>query len=229
MQQDDHRARHAAHRGSAPRMLVVVLAAAVVVTAGSLLLSWVDADGEQDAASDIQILSRAGIEAELDLGPHADLGVPAAPEVMPSEGRTEPDSADWEELLPRLQEAARADPSDRNIQRKLALAYYNLGRLNEALAIYESLLEAEEDPVLRNRLGNTLRDMGDTAGAEAAYRQAIAEDSALAPPYLNLAELLWRQGRTEQGLAIIDRGLAAVPEEQRAPLQEARAVLSARP
>jgi hypothetical protein len=140
----------------------------------------VDADGEQDAASDIQILSRAGIEAELDLGPHADLGVPAAPEVMPSEGRTEPDSADWEDLFPVCR-GGTSRPLDRNIQRKLALAYYNLGRLNEALAIYESLLEAEEDPCC-GTAGQHSSRYGRHRRRGRSLPPSYRRDSALAPP-----------------------------------------------
>mgnify|MGYP000920520973 CR=1 FL=1 len=210
-------------------MLAVIVVAAVLVVAGSLMAHWMADDAEDGGADGIRVLPGADTKAGPDLDPSGDSGdqdAPISPAVMPAAERIAPDSADWQELLPRLQQAARADPTDRNAQRKLALAYYNLGRLTEALGIYEALLKAEEDPVLRNRLGNTLRDMGDTGGAEDAYRQAIAEDPALAPPYLNLAELLWRQGRTDEALAIIDRGIAAVPEEQRAALQAARALLS---
>lgn len=133
----------------------------------------------------------------------------------------------WEELLTRLEAAVEAAPNDVNLLRKLAIAYYNLGRYDEAAAIYERLLADGEDAVLRSRLGNTLRDMGDAAGAEAAYRRAIEDDPTLAPPYLNLAELLWRQGRDEEALAVLDQGLAAVPEENRARLVEGRAAIIA--
>jgi tetratricopeptide (TPR) repeat protein len=147
------------------------------------------------------------------------------PTVAPTPGRVQPSKEEWAALLPRLREVADADPDDVNAQRKLALAYYNLGRLDEAAAIYERLLAIEEDAVLRNRLGNTLRDAGDVAGAGAAYRKAIADDPTLAPPYLNLAELLWRQGRDDEALATIDEGLGAVPEDSRATLEEGRKVL----
>jgi tetratricopeptide (TPR) repeat protein len=149
------------------------------------------------------------------------------PTVPAVSGRVQPSEEEWAALLPRLREVADADPDDVNAQRKLALAYYNLGRLDEAAAIYERLLAIEEDAVLRNRLGNTLRDAGDVAAAEAAYRNAIADDPTLAPPYLNLAELLWRQGRDDEALAIIDEGLKAVSEESRATLEEGREVLQA--
>jgi tetratricopeptide (TPR) repeat protein len=144
------------------------------------------------------------------------------PTVPVTPGRVEPSEKEWAALLPELQDLIAANPNDVNAQRKLALAYYNLGRLDEASAIYERLLTAKEDPVLRNRLGNTLRDLGDPAAAETAYRQAISDDPALAPPYLNLAELLWRQGRDTEALAVLDRGLAKVPEESRIALQKGR-------
>jgi tetratricopeptide (TPR) repeat protein len=145
--------------------------------------------------------------------------------VAPAAGRVQPSEAEWMAVLPRLEQIAAADPGDENAQRKLALAYYNLGRLDEAAAIYERLLAEREDPVLRNRLGNTQRDLGFAVGAEAAYRKAIADDPTLAPPYLNLAELLWRQGKDDEALALLDEGLVAVPEESRAALERGRRVL----
>jgi len=147
------------------------------------------------------------------------------PTIAPAPGRLQPSQDEWEALLPRVQAVVDENPGDVNALRKLALAHYNLGNLDEAAAIYEDLLAIEEDSVLRNRLGNTLRDMGDLAGAEAAYRQAIADDPTIAPHYLNLAELLWRQGRDQEALAVIDEGLAVVPEEKRATLEEGREAL----
>ena len=75
-------------------------------------------------------------------------------------------------------------------------------------------------------LADTLRDAGDEKGAETAYRKAITDDPTVAPPYLNLVELLWRQGRDEEALAVIDQGLAAVSEENRARLEAGRQVLT---
>lgn len=147
--------------------------------------------------------------------------------VAPPPGVQQPARETWEELLTRLEAAVESAPNDVNLQRKLALAYYNLARYEEAAAIYERLLASGEDAVLRSRLGNTLRDMGDAAGAEAAYRRAIEDDPTLAPPYLDLAELLWRQSRDDEALAVLDQGLAAVPEENRARLEEGRAAIIA--
>jgi tetratricopeptide (TPR) repeat protein len=150
----------------------------------------------------------------------------SAPTIEPAPGRLQPAEEQWTALLPRLQELADGDPDDVNVQRKLALAYYNLDRLDDAATIYKRLLAVEEDAVLRNRLGNTLRDMGDEKGAETAYRKAVTDDPTVAPPYLNLAELLWRQGRDDEALAVIDQGLAAVSEKNRARLEAGRQVLA---
>ncbi|MBC7293171.1 MAG: tetratricopeptide repeat protein, partial [Thermoleophilia bacterium] len=95
--------------------------------------------------------------------------------------RLQSSQEEWAQILPRVEQLVSKSPDDVNLQRKLALAYYNLGRLAEAKTIYEQLLAKQEDPVLRNRLGNTLRDMGDIAGAEAAYRKAMADNPALGP------------------------------------------------
>lgn len=143
----------------------------------------------------------------------------------PAEGVVRPSAEEWTALLPTLEESAAADPTDDYAQRRLALAYYNLGRLDEAEAIYLRLLDAGEDPVLRNRLGNILRDKGDLAGAEAVYRAVIAAAPTLAAAYLNLAEVLWRQSRDGKATAVIDQGLAAVAAGDRTALERAGAVL----
>ena len=186
------------------RTFVIAAMAAILVAAIALLVGFL-ADGAE--APSTPATSSPG------------------PTVAPAPGLSQPSEELWEALLPRLEAAVEAAPDDVNAQRKLALAFYNLGRFGEAAAIYQRLLAAEEDAVLRDRLGNTLRDRGDLAGAEAAYRKAIADDPTLAPPYLNLAELLWRQGRDQEALATIDEGLKAVPEESRGSLLQGRQVL----
>lgn len=150
-------------------------------------------------------------------------GLPAMPSPP---GREVPSRQEWAQLLPTLEKAVQTNPGDVTAKRKLALAYYNLGHLPQAKATYDGLLAVEENAVLRNRLGNTLRDMGNSAAAEEAYGKAIADDPKLAPPYLNLSELLWREGRTDKAIAIIDQGLTAVPQDSRAVLEQAHQVIT---
>lgn len=127
----------------------------------------------------------------------------------------------WAEALPILEKAAQENPDDMTAQRQLALAYYNLGLLEKARDIYLDLLQTKEDALLRNRLGNVLRDLGDLKGAERAYRQAIVTDPELANPYVNLAELLWRQHRDSEAVAVLQQGLTMVNPESRPFLEQA--------
>ena len=136
-------------------------------------------------------------------------------------------SAEWKALLPRLEEAAKKTPSDAAAQRRLAMAYFNLGRLDEAETIYKKLLAGQEEALVRNRLGNVYRAKGDLTQAEAAYRQAMKTEPTLPAPYLNLAELFWRQRRNQDALAMLTAGLAKVPAESRPPLEQAEKVIQA--
>lgn len=131
---------------------------------------------------------------------------------------------EWVGLLPQLQRAA--DSGDTSARRRLALALYNLGRLEEAQAIYEDLLAIEDDAVIRNRLGNTLRDRGDLKGAEAAYRLAISKDPALPAPYVNLAEIMWRTHRDTEAAAVLRQGMDVVAPGAKTGLEQALGYLS---
>lgn len=195
----------------------------MVLVVAISLLAHVWADDPSEITPDLEGPLVSAVTGTTDrLTPTEALTDPA---MAQAPGRVQPSRQEWEALLPRIQAVVDESPGDVNALRKLALAHYNLGRLDEAAAIYEELLAIGEDSVLRNRLGNTLRDMGDSAGAEAAYRKAIADDPAIAPHYLNLAELLWRQGRNQEALTVLNEGLESVPEERRAALEEGRRVL----
>jgi tetratricopeptide (TPR) repeat protein len=204
------------------RTLLVILLAVVLVVAIALIVRAL-AEDPSDRADELQGPLVSAVTGSTDRLTPGEAS--AALSVLPASGRVQPSEEEWAALLPKLEQVAAAVPDDADAQRALALAYYNVGRLDEAVAIYERLLGVEEDAVLRNRLGNALRDMDEVVEAEAAYRMAIADDPALAAPYLNLAELLWRQGRDDEALTVLDEGLEAVPEESRATLEQGRAVL----
>lgn len=134
---------------------------------------------------------------------------------------------EWSALLPRLEEEVSRHPDDDTARRRLALALYNLDRLDEAQAVYEEMLARGDDALLRNRLGNVLREKGDLAGAETAYRRAVSVDPTLPAPYINLAELLWRRRRTQEALDMLTQGASAVAPEARPALERAAAAIRA--
>lgn len=212
-------------KGRPPRgriALVVAMSAILVIVIAVIVSLLTHGDGL------VQTLPggpapQSGGNVPVGVSPSAPTGAPSLP---PLSERESPSQEQWEQLLPTLEANVAASPDDVNALRKLALAYYNLGRFADAAYLYQRLLAVKEDAVLRDRLGNTLRDAGDIAAAESAYRKAIADDPTLAPPYLNLAELLWRQGRDAEALDVLDEGMRAVPEDSHSALEKAREVLT---
>ncbi len=55
-------------------------------------------------------------------------------------------------------------------------------------------------------LGNAKRELGDAAGAEAAYHKCIALDPEMAQAHCNLGLLLGREGRFEEAIECLTRG-----------------------
>lgn len=133
---------------------------------------------------------------------------------------------EWQGLLARLHAGLAARPEDRLASRRLALALYNVGEFDEAEELYRRLLAEKDEPVLRNRLASVLRDKGELQAAEAMYREVLGADPALGAAYVNLAELLWRLGREDEALALLDEGKGMVAEEARAGLEQARSALT---
>jgi Flp pilus assembly protein TadD len=70
------------------------------------------------------------------------------------------------------------------------------------LAAWEDVARADPtDLVARHNLGCLHRDAGRLAPAEAHLRAALAIDPSVAAAHLNLADVLLRQGRTEEARA----------------------------
>jgi predicted O-linked N-acetylglucosamine transferase (SPINDLY family) len=73
-----------------------------------------------------------------------------------------------------------------------------------AALLYQTWLNRNPSPyahAVNFNLGATLNTLGDTAGAEAAYRRAIAIAPAFAQPRLNLGLLLERAGQVDAAMA----------------------------
>jgi predicted O-linked N-acetylglucosamine transferase (SPINDLY family) len=78
------------------------------------------------------------------------------------------------------------------------------GLLPLSALLYQTWLTRNQSPyahAVNFNLGATLNTLGDTAGAEAAYRRAIALAPAFAQPRLNLGLLLERSGQVDAAIA----------------------------
>ena len=86
---------------------------------------------------------------------------------------------------PLVEKLHTANPSDTNIARLLARIYAETGRLEEADAIYMTLLEnagAAKDPTLLADRGDVLIRLNRPAEAEIVLKQALAERAAFPSP-----------------------------------------------
>lgn len=131
----------------------------------------------------------------------------------------------YQAALPDLEAKAKAAPGDFTALLDLAVAYYNLDRFQDAASLYEQMLKLGEDPMLRNNYGNTLRDMGKTEEAEAAYRKALEEDPKLVVAYVNLASLLARGGSKDEAFKVLDEGIAKLEGADKTRLEKVKTAL----
>ena len=109
-----------------------------------------------------------------------------------------------------------------------------LERWEEAIAdARAALAETPGNRDLRRHLGNLLRASGDTAGAEAVFREAIRADPSDPEPYRGFAAVLAAQGREEAAarlsaaIACAFEGAAPPPPEDSASLAEGVALFEA--
>jgi len=85
---------------------------------------------------------------------------------------------------------------------------------------------AAEQPEAHLNLGLLAIRTGDAAGAEAAYRRALARDPAFVPGYVNLADLYRARGQEGEAERVLTEGLAQAP--QSADLHHALGLLRVR-
>ena len=120
------------------------------------------------------------------------------------------------DALESLKQAAAAENAS-------ALAHYHLGRLlgKGPEAVKELTLAAEIRPKwfdALSALGDVREQNGESAEAEAAYRQAIAVDNNRAPAYFGLATALRAQKKNEEALKALQEVVDRIPNHARAYL-----------
>lgn len=87
----------------------------------------------------------------------------------------------------------------------------------EAAAAYEAALRLDPyEPLAHFNRGNLRLRAGDAAGAERAYRQALALDEGMARAHTNLALALARSGRLSEALGHAVQAVEFAPADEAA-------------
>jgi GT2 family glycosyltransferase/tetratricopeptide (TPR) repeat protein/2-polyprenyl-3-methyl-5-hydroxy-6-metoxy-1,4-benzoquinol methylase len=108
-------------------------------------------------------------------------------------------------------------PDDAELRFREGNLLHDSGRLEEAAAAYRRVLETREERhfssvvqglagfLTRHHLALVHRDRGDLAAAEADWRRVVAEMPRYRPGWQGLGEVLLRQGRPAEALALAER------------------------
>lgn len=135
--------------------------------------------------------------------------------------------------LPKLEQAAEADPGKETPHYDLADAHYQARRFQDAWAefrmveayrmaveAFPEIAQAEQavqaDPSSREthfRLGTALARAQLLVPAEIAYKQAIALDDQYVDAYTNLGVVYYQMGRLSDALSQYDAALAVSPDD----------------
>lgn len=108
-----------------------------------------------------------------------------------------------EEALAYLEAAVAAPDASLQAHLYLGMAYQQLNRPDDAVAVYTKILPDAGDSaaLVAYSLGNVYYGKRDFASAETCYTQAIGEDGSFAPAYLNRANARLQTGEVDLAVA----------------------------
>jgi tetratricopeptide (TPR) repeat protein len=126
------------------------------------------------------------------------------------------------EALPFLESAAAEDPANVRAFLYLGMSYFQLERLDEAIAVYRRVLPraGAESARIAFNLGNAYYVKEEMILAEQFYTQAIDTDGAFSSAYLNRANTRVRTGSLREALADYERYLALETRSPKRPQVE---------
>lgn len=132
------------------------------------------------------------------------------------------DTRGMREATASAEAAQAADPG--GVWPAIALSYARAkaGSGDEAVTLARTAVDGGGGPSAQAALGNALAAGGDTAGAEAAYRAAIAEDESQIGPAIGLAGLLRTSGRAAEAEPLLNQVLERSPGAVSAYMELAR-------
>ncbi len=107
--------------------------------------------------------------------------------------------------------AVAADPE--GVWPTIAISHRRVkeGQADEAVSLAQKAIDAGGGAAAQAALGHALRAKGDMAGAEAAYRAAMAADERRVAPVIGLASVLRSAGRAAEAEPLLNQVLEASP------------------
>ena len=130
----------------------------------------------------------------------------------------------FEDAVPVLQRALSLDPTHPNTRYNLALAEWNAGRAEGAIATLGPLIGSDgRDEDALTLAAELYESKNDTPRAVALLRQAIVANPKEAAAYLQFSSLSLNHSSLQVGIDMLNAGITQIPGEPR--LYLARAVL----
>jgi tetratricopeptide (TPR) repeat protein len=117
-----------------------------------------------------------------------------------------------------------ADGKNANLNAQVTLirAYLGNGQAEKARALSEDMLaKSPQDPAVRFIAAAVKGALGDTAGADAAYRDLLKTDPTRATVWLALVRQLVQDGKATEAEAATDEALTKLPDEANLLLMKA--------
>jgi len=128
-----------------------------------------------------------------------------------------------------LEKAVELMPDEARAKWLLGIALEGTGKIDDALAKYEAAAKIDaQDPDIQNSLGFALLKTGRTDDAATVFQQVLATHptgSTAAQTHRGLAETFIAQKKLEEGAAELEAYLEVVPDDARARVERASALL----
>jgi Flp pilus assembly protein TadD len=138
-------------------------------------------------------------------------GDPQAAQEHLMAGKDSLSQGDAAAAVQELENAARKNPTSKEIQFNLGLAYTQVGRYQEAAQAFETALTLDADVSTYSNLGVVYYKMGRLEDAVAQYQEALNLKPNDAEVRSNLAAAYLQLGRLEDAQAEYERALALSP------------------
>jgi tetratricopeptide (TPR) repeat protein len=126
-------------------------------------------------------------------------------------------SGNWQKAVTLYREALQANPDDALLNFKLSAALHGVGDTSGERAALEKAIQIDPDmAIAQNQLGYLDSRSGDSAAAEAHFRQAVRAAPAFMEAWINLAATLGMESRFPEAENAIASALKLEPNNSHA-------------